>query len=118
LPPSVHPASGKSYRWDVRDPASLPSQLLALLRPAPVVRYRRAIASSTATGAPLVRLVMSLRDGERNRGLFWAACRASDDGILSLICEDLVSAAVSAGLPEREARRTVASAATVVRRTA
>ncbi len=117
LPPSIHPASGMPYRWEVRDPALLTSSLLALLRQTPVSRYLGGKTASTNSGGPLIRLVLSLSDGERNRGLFWAACRASDDGILPRIAEELISAAVSVGLPEREARRTVASAASV-RRTA
>ena len=47
-------------------------------------------------------------EGNRNRGLYWAACRAApatDD-----IASALVEAAVRAGLPRREAETTVASA--------
>jgi hypothetical protein len=46
--------------------------------------------------------------GNRNAGLFWASCRINGDAGAA---ELLVSAAVQAGLSEREARRTVASAA-------
>jgi hypothetical protein len=46
--------------------------------------------------------------GNRNSGLYWAACRAVGDPDAA---EHLVSAAVAAGLAEAEARRTVTSAA-------
>jgi hypothetical protein len=45
-------------------------------------------------------------EGNRNAGLYWAACRASGEDAGALI-----AAAVSAGLTEHEAARTVASAA-------
>lgn len=57
---------------------------------------------------PLARWVGQQPDGNRNCGLYWAARRALDDGHEDL--EPLVTAAVTAGLPEREARRTVRSA--------
>jgi Bifunctional DNA primase/polymerase, N-terminal len=56
----------------------------------------------------LVRWVAGLAEGNRNSGLFWAACRAIDLGGLDL--GGLVDAAVRAGLTEVEARRTVSSA--------
>ena len=48
------------------------------------------------------------RATNRNDGLFWAACRAAESG-----CDpgELLDAAMAAGLPEAEARRTIASAA-------
>jgi Bifunctional DNA primase/polymerase, N-terminal len=52
--------------------------------------------------------VAGLPEGNRNDGLFWAACRAVEAGAGDL--GGLVAAAVSAGLPEREAWRTVLSA--------
>ena len=53
--------------------------------------------------------VEHLHEGDRNDGLFWAACRAAEDGHGALGA--LADAAVRAGLSEAEARRTVASAA-------
>jgi Bifunctional DNA primase/polymerase, N-terminal len=58
--------------------------------------------------AALVTWVAGLGEGNRNAGLYWAACRAAGDGD---VLGQLVVAAVQAGLPEDEARRTVASAA-------
>lgn len=57
----------------------------------------------------LAAWVAAQQEGNRNDGLFWAACRAAETGRGNL--EDLVAAAVTAGLAEAEARRTVASAA-------
>jgi bifunctional DNA primase/polymerase-like protein len=110
LPPSIHPVSGEPYRWEIHDVASLPARAKALLvRPA--ADPWRQPRKGTGDGAPLVRLVLSLNEGERDRGLFWAACRAAETGILERIGAELIRAAVSRGLSEREARRTVASAA-------
>ena len=57
---------------------------------------------------PLAAWVASLPEGRRNVGTFWAACRATEQGITDLGL--LIEAAVTAGLPELEARRTIASA--------
>jgi hypothetical protein len=46
-------------------------------------------------------------DGNRNNALFWAACRGVENGNDLDILRDAV---VAAGLPEAEARRTIASA--------
>lgn len=56
----------------------------------------------------LVRFVGSLQPGERNKGLFWAGCRAAADG---LDTAPLVRAAEDAGLSGAEAEHAVESAA-------
>lgn len=48
--------------------------------------------------------------GNRNNGLYWAACQATKDGASPDDLEALMSAACAADLAETEARRTVASA--------
>jgi hypothetical protein len=58
--------------------------------------------------------VAALQEGNRNDGLFWAACKAAETGHSDL--DDLIAAAVHSGLSEDEARRTVASAARKVSR--
>lgn len=58
----------------------------------------------------LIRHVAGLTEGNRNGGLFWAACRAVDAGADGGVFRALVDAAVTVGLTEREARRTVESA--------
>jgi hypothetical protein len=57
----------------------------------------------------LVSWVERLEEGNRNSGLFWAACRAIETG-QECILADLAAAAVSTGLPNREVKRTIASA--------
>jgi len=61
---------------------------------------------STSDG--LIRFVEQLRPGERNKGLFWAGCRAAADG---LDTAPLVRAAEKTGLSREEAEHTLASAA-------
>lgn len=89
--------------------ASLPYGLRELLRPAaqPVKTYR---GGSSKASAGLVRTVAGAAEGQRNRILFWASCRAAEKGLIDQIEDELVAAAVTSGLTETAARRTVASA--------
>jgi hypothetical protein len=65
---------------------------------------------AVALVAGLYRVVAEASEGERNAMLFWAACRAADHGVdRKAAAEILLSAALKAGLPEREARATIAS---------
>ncbi len=57
----------------------------------------------------LAAWVAGQKEGNRNDGLFWAACRALESGHGDL--DGLVAAAVATGLSEQEARRTIDSAA-------
>jgi hypothetical protein len=107
MPPSRHPATGQPYRWELHEPMILPYRLRELLRPPP---RRVASSSSNRNGAGLVRTVAEATEGNRNTALFWACCRAAQYGLLDHIEEDLIAAAAAAGLTEREARATVASA--------
>ncbi|GAA0426518.1 bifunctional DNA primase/polymerase [Streptomyces luteireticuli] len=100
--------------------AAVPESLLQLLAPPPPPPSKRPgglpVAGRQAVG--LVDFVLSStpggKDGTgRNDRLFWAACRAYEtggpdtDGVVAA----LIAAAVHIGLPEAEARATVASAA-------
>lgn len=58
----------------------------------------------------LVRWLAGRPEGARNSGLYWASCRAVEEGHAAEL-ELLVDAAILAGLSEAEARRTVRSAA-------
>ena len=61
----------------------------------------------------LARWVASRREGNRSQGLYWAACRASEHGLLDAAAEEtLVVAALQAGIKggEREARQKIAYA--------
>jgi hypothetical protein len=108
MPPSIHPETGRPYRWEQHEPMILPYRLRELLRPS---RPRRVVPSSgDRNSAGLMRTVAEATEGNRNAALYWASCRAAQDGLLDHIEEDLIAAATAVGLTEREARATVASA--------
>ncbi|MDI6515021.1 bifunctional DNA primase/polymerase [Streptomyces coelicoflavus] len=89
-------------------PAPCPPALLRLLLPAPV---RRAGGASAGDGRGLVQFVLAAHEGQRNTRLFWAACRAYENGVGAALLAPLLDAARATGLTEREARATIASAA-------
>jgi hypothetical protein len=93
-------------------PAACPAELLRLLLPPPAPRAHHPTASATERqGQGLVQFVLAAHEGQRNTRLFWAACRAYENGIGPQLITPLVQAAVRTGLTEREARSTIASAA-------
>ncbi|MFG2027057.1 bifunctional DNA primase/polymerase [Streptomyces sp. NPDC048825] len=94
-------------------PAPCPRALLRLLTPPP--RTHHPTPSSTGGhGQGLVQFVATAHEGQRNTRLFWAACRAYENGIGDELVEPLVDAALQVGLSEREARSTVGSARRLV----
>jgi hypothetical protein len=109
MPPSIHPTTNQPYRGESGEPAIMPHRLQELLTPpSPKPIYRH--SNSPASGAGLLRRVATAEEGNRNKTLFWAACRAVEDGLIDQIEDELVAAAISAGETETKARRTVASA--------
>ena len=90
-------------------PAPCPLSLLRLLLPPPRSPAPRA-ASPGQQGQGLVQFVRAAHEGQRNTRLFWAACRAYENGFGARLTEALVDAAVRTGLTEREARSTITSA--------
>ncbi|MEV5978886.1 bifunctional DNA primase/polymerase [Streptomyces sp. NPDC052114] len=102
-------------------PAPCPPALLRLLTPPPRAHHHAPPPSaSTPAGHPdteaqrgqgLVQFVLAAHEGQRNTRLFWAACRAYENGIGEILAPQLVEAAVRVGLTDREARSTIASAA-------
>ena len=113
VPPSLHPATFQGYRWDQRPAVALPPRLRALLRPDPPRVWTGRNGSGNAAG--LIRWVAGQPVHNRNEGLFWASCRLAEVGQLDQdAADELIRAAVSAGLTETEARRTVASAARTI----
>lgn len=75
----------------------------------------RPAARPETAGVPeptrLAQWVSKLQEGERNSGLFWAACRLTEAGFTTSAVEAaLASAAQSAGLPETEITATILSA--------
>ncbi|MFF1919007.1 bifunctional DNA primase/polymerase [Streptomyces sp. NPDC058221] len=90
-------------------PAPCPRTLFDLL--APPARPHRHRAHPDDRGQGLIRFVLAADEGQRNTRLFWAACRAYEHGFGDSLADDLTEAAVHTGLPEHEARATIASAA-------
>ncbi|MET8247536.1 bifunctional DNA primase/polymerase [Streptomyces sp. NPDC005202] len=91
-------------------PAPCPQALLRLLLPPPRPTHHPA-PSAGRHGQGLVQFVLGAHEGQRNTRLFWAACRAYEDGIGPALVDPLMDAALDTGLTEREARATIASAA-------
>lgn len=91
-------------------PASCPPALLRLLLPPPRA-HQPTLSTTEAHGQGLVQFVLAAHEGQRNTRLFWAACRAYEDGIGPALVDPLIEAALDTGLSEREARATIASAA-------
>ena len=110
------PASGLPILSDAAL-APWPGWLLTEFRPKP----RPCTTSSTIISVGgdgwlrgLVRLVANATEGQRNRILFWAACRGAEkvrDGraVEGFVIDVLIAAATRAGLPTREAERTIKS---------
>ncbi|MFD7706207.1 bifunctional DNA primase/polymerase [Streptomyces sp. NPDC059785] len=92
-------------------PAPCPPELLRLLLPPPRQHHRAVPRSAGQHGQGLVQFVLGAHEGQRNTRLFWAACRAYENGFGPELANDLTDAAVRTGLTEREARSTIASAA-------
>ena len=97
----------------------LPSWLAEVLRPAQPPQPARSKSHPVSTFAALRGLVRVVLDAtpecDRNTRLYWSACRAGElvyEGRVDepTATEVLVDAATRTGLPEAEARRTVASA--------
>lgn len=112
MPPSLHPATGQPYRWEKHTPANLPATVVAMLRPpAPRAPARSHAGDALPKRALyLARYVERLPEGQRNAGLFWAACRAVEDRHPGESFDLLEGAAMVAGLDQHEAARTIASA--------
>lgn len=83
-----------------------------LLDPREPAKYRpRAGVSRSQDAERLAGWVAALGEGERNRGLFWAACRLAEAGTDPATTLDaLAPAAERAGLPPREVEATINSA--------
>lgn len=90
--------------------APCPQALLRLLTPPERPRSTRGPVPGLGQGHGLVQFVRAAQEGQRNTRLFWAACRAYENGLGDTLTAGLVDAAVRAGLTEREARATIASA--------
>ena len=74
-------------------------------RPAPA----RTRAAAPGDLSHLAAWVEHLQEGNRNAGLYWAACRAAEAGQPAVL-DDLARAAAAIGLTDREIARTISSA--------
>lgn len=92
-------------------PAGCPPSLLRLLTPPPRAHHPAPPPAPAQQGQGLVQFVLAAHEGQRNTRLFWAACRAYENGIGESLSLDLTDAALRVGLTEHEARSTIASAA-------
>jgi hypothetical protein len=129
VPPSIHPDTGRPYRWlPARDPWSVPlpeapAWLLDLLDPPKAARTAAPRATPRPTTTPYVakaferelEAVALAGDGQRNSTLNKAAFSLSRfvaKGELDAVDvgDALVGAALAAGLNRHEATRTVMSA--------
>lgn len=111
-PPSLH-ASTARYTWTDTGPIRpAPDWLAGLIN-------RRPVSTSPVTGAVtegrlhgLVHYVATAPPGTRNSRTYWAAARLHEVGA---DVAPIIAAALKAGLSEREATRTAASAASAPR---
>jgi hypothetical protein len=110
LPPSLHPATGRAYVWEHRPPVRLPTRAAALLRPPPRPACRP-LRRVSGDGGALVAFVARFTDHGVNNALYWAAGTAAASGLLDAIRDELIATAVAVGESERQARRTIDSAA-------
>jgi hypothetical protein len=110
-PPSQ--IDGKPYRVVRRQASSGAldwAAVTSLLNPAqPRPAPARTRAAAPGDLSHLAAWVEHLQEGNRNAGLYWAACRAAEAG-QSAVLDDLARAAAAIGLTDREIARTISSA--------
>ena len=102
---------GNEYRliWSHARTGGLDWSAVSRLLERAEVRPGPRCGTQTLHGARLTAWVGQLKPGNRNCGLFWAACRAVETGRLDILGE-LAVAAARTGLSDREISRTIASA--------
>lgn len=114
MPPSIHPTTGKRYRWEVSGPiAPLPEHLVARVRkPSPPVKPCGQ-GQQTMTEAQIAGIIRTMEDAavERNNTLLWCACRLYEGNAGPEAFIDLELAAGATGLDDDEIARTIQSAA-------
>jgi hypothetical protein len=108
-PPSQ--VGGRSYRLLRHHPETGNLDWAAVTSLLDPGRTQPARPQAAATGdvGRLAGWVARLQEGNRNAGLFWAACRAVEAGQPAVL-DDLAAAAAHTGLTEREISRTISSA--------
>lgn len=116
-PPSRRIIDGHVKRYEVADIAAHSvgpvdaARLRDFLDPRPGAPPRAEGTSVVVDAERLAAWVAGRSEGERNRGLFWAACRLAENGVSPADALDALGAAAqSAGLGDREITATVRSA--------
>ena len=116
-PPSRRIIDGSVRRYEVADIAAHSvgtvdaARLRDFLDPRPVSPPRASRDSMDVDSERLAAWVAGRGEGERNRGLFWAACRLAENGVSPAGALDALGAAAqSAGLGDCEITTTVRSA--------
>ena len=116
-PPSRRIIDGNVKLYEVADIAAHSvgtvdaARLRDFLDPRPVAPPRASSGSMEVDAERLAAWVAGRGEGERNRGLFWAACRLAEKGVSAVDALDALGAAAqSAGLGDREIATTVRSA--------
>ncbi|WP_281887290.1 bifunctional DNA primase/polymerase [Agromyces rhizosphaerae] len=107
MPPSIHPDTGKPYRWGADVPvARLPIEVISLIRPKPYTprRGRRAVNISG-----LISYVRRQPKGQRHDAYHWAVRRAVEQSAPERQIRKLIEAAEDLGFTPQEARRVVDS---------
>lgn len=107
MPPSIHPESGKPYRWVHREVARLPQGVKKLMVPR---SRKRTHPAKGASAVALAAWVRTLGPGERHNGLLWAAIRAHEARVGKRGLDMLIDAATDNGFSRYEAERVVESA--------
>lgn len=119
--PSMRVIDDVPVRYDVTDTSPVRAHLDAALlrefldpRPKPATA-RTSVELQRTDVMRLASWVAGRGEGERNRSLFWAACRLAENGMPALdALAVLTDAASRAGLSEREITTTVRSAYRIV----
>jgi hypothetical protein len=110
--------SGGLYVWELSpfdlEPPVMPAWLVEMLSPPPRQITQFAPGAGDGSLSGILRFVAKAPDGNRNNGLYWAACRCREiveNGFLSEMeaIHRLSEAAVHAGLSGTEAMRTILS---------
>jgi Bifunctional DNA primase/polymerase, N-terminal len=120
LPPSIHPATGDPYFWNVdgqtpsfdRNTDVLAPVWSWLTEPDPPRTYQ-ANSNGTPNPTQLADILSKVADavnGERNNLLYWGACRLTEDSYPRAAFNALHQAGIHTGLPGHEVTKTIRSA--------
>ncbi|GAA2121848.1 bifunctional DNA primase/polymerase [Kocuria atrinae] len=118
VPPSTRSVQGATTWYRVEAVNTGPASTLDAQRLRDFLDPRPTPSRATSPGldrdvdvSRLAAWVAARGEGERNRGLFWAACRLAENGLPASDALDVLTAAAGhAGLAEREVATTVRSA--------